>query len=550
MPDETPSTDPKSPAAPGAPTTRTAPAAGGTVHATPPPGRTQTVETAWAGHPGYTAPYATPPGFIGPRRPTLVERYWPKPATPPSVALLAACLAVGLVVASTFYAPRLGLQSGLVAAALTVVAVLATRGDDRPRSAYRTTAAGLAVALAWVPAVRDAAPTVALSVVGALGLALLAAADGRTWPSVFLTGPATAVASVRGALWAGSRFASVKRPAGLGPWLRGGALGLLVVWVVGALLASADSAFAAVVDAVVPSLDLESLPGRAVLLVIGAVFALALATLAASPPRWEAVRVPYRAGSTVEWAVPLVLVDAVLAVFVAVQAAVMFAARPDALLGTGTTAAERARQGFGQLVAVTLIAVVLLAWAGRRAGTDRSSGRRLLALLGGGLVVLVLVVVASALRRMALYEQYFGWTVLRLHVAAFEVWLAVVLVLCGLAWTVRRVDLVARGVVLAAAGALLGLNLLSPDAVAASANVDRYAATGKVDLAYLARLSDDAVPALTRLPAADKVTVLEGRVAKHDPWYAVNLSRLRAAGILPDTAPPSELGRLEIPDQS
>ncbi len=88
-------------------------------------------------------------------------------------------------------------------------------------------------------------------------------------------------------------------------------------------------------------------------------------------------------------------------------------------------------------VAVTLIAVVLLAWAGRRAGTDRSSGRRLLALLGGGLVVLVLVVVASALRRMALYEQYFGWTVLRLHVAAFEVWLAVVLVLCGLAWTVR-----------------------------------------------------------------------------------------------------------------
>lgn len=547
MPDETPSTDPKPGAAPTATPAATPTAA--TAYATP-PGQDRTVQTAWAGHPGYTAPYPTPPGFIGPRRPTLVERYWPKPAAPPSAALLAACLGVGLLVASTFYAPRLGLQSGLVAVALTVVAVLAARSDDRARSAYRTTAGGLAVALAWVPALRDAAPTVALSVVGALGLALLAAADGRTWPSVLLSGPATAVASVRGALWAGSRFASLERPAGLGPWLRGGALGLVVVWVVGALLASADSAFAAVVDAVTPSLDLQSLPGRAVLLVIGAVFALALATLAASPPRWEAVRVPYRAGSAVEWAVPLVLVDVVLAAFVAVQATVMFAARPDALLGTGTTAAERARQGFGQLVAVTLIAVVLLAWAGRRAGTDRSSGRRLLALLGGGLVVLVLVVVASALRRMALYEQYFGWTVLRLHVAAFEVWLAVVLVLCGLAWTVRRVDLVARGVVLAAAGALLGLNLMSPDAVAASANVDRYAATGKVDLAYLARLSDDAVPALTRLPSADQVTVLVGRVAQHDPWYAVNLSRLRAARILPDTAPPSELGRFEIPDQS
>lgn len=479
------------------------------------------------------------PVFIGPRPPTLLEKHWPAPQTAPSAALLAGCLGVGLLAAATLFAPRLGLQTGLLGSALAAVAVVAARREPAdPRataSRARTAYAVLAVALAWVPAVRDAGPSVALSVLGSLGLAVLAAADGRTWPSAVLAGPAAAVSSVRGLFWAARRLGRPGRPTGLLAWLRGGVVTVVVVWAVGALLASADSAFAAVVDAVTPHVDLGSLPGRAVVAAVFALAALTLATLAAAPPRWEAVRLPYRAGSKVEWVVPLAAVDVVLAAFVAVQATVLFAARPDALLGTGTTAAERARQGFGQLVAVTLITVVLLAWAGRRAGTDRASGRRLLAGLGGALVVLVLVVVASALRRMALYEQAFGWTVLRIHVAAFEVWLAVVLVLCGAAWLLRRTDLVARGVVVAAGAALLALNLASPDALAASANVQRYAATGKVDLAYLTRLSDDAVPALTRLPAADRATVLADRQPKDDPWYAVSVARLRAAAALDRT---------------
>jgi hypothetical protein len=491
--------------------------------------------TTYGPPPDGSMAYPPPAVLIGPRPPTFFERHWPAPQTAPSAALLAGCLAVGLLAAATLLAPRLGLQSGLLGSALAAVAVVAARReptDGRAPSLTRTAYATLAVALAWVPAIRDAAPTVALSVLGSLALAVLAAADGRSWPAVLLSGPASAAASFRSLFWAGRRLARLSRPTGIVAWLRGGVVALVVVWVVGALLASADAAFAALVDAVTPHVDLGSLPGRAVLVVVFTAGALTLATLAASPPRWDAVRLPYRAGSRVEWVVPLVAVDVVLAAFVAVQATVMFAARPDALLGTGTTAAERAREGFGQLVAVTVITVALLAWAGRRAGTDRSSGRRLLAVLGGGLVALVLVVVASALRRMALYEQAFGWTVLRIHVAAFEVWLAVVLVLCGAAWLLRRTDLVARGVVLAAGASLLVLNLASPDALAASANVDRYAATGKVDLDYLARLSDDAVPALTGLPSKDRLVVLGTRSPDDDPWYAVSVSRLRAAAVL------------------
>jgi len=480
--------------------------------------------------------YVRPP-VIGPVPPTLVQRYWPAPTTPPTLGVLVAAAATGLLLAATLFTDRLGLQSGLVASALTAVAVLATRrgrdaGDARrPRVSSRTAFTVLAVALGWVPAVRDGTPTVVLSVLGATGLAVLAAVDGRTWPAVLLAWPASAVACVRSALWAGTRLRTLRRPAGLAGWVRGVSVAVVSVWVFAALLSRADAAFAAVLDALLPSIDLSSLPERLVVLVIGAVAALTLAFSAVAPPRWEAVRVPYRAGPAVEWALPLGLVDVLLALFVCVQAAALFGGLPQGI-SDGVTPAERARQGFGQLVAVTLLAVVLLAWAGRRAGTDRSRHRRLLGVLGGGLVGLVLVVVASALRRMALYEQAFGWTVLRIHVAAFEVWLAVVLILCAGAWALRRTEFVARGVVLAAGAGLLVLNLAGPDALAAAANVDRFARTGKVDTGYLSRLSDDAVPALDRLPEPQRRRVLGDRSAQTDPWFAASVSRLRAAAIL------------------
>jgi hypothetical protein len=45
-------------------------------------------------------------------------------------------------------------------------------------------------------------------------------------------------------------------------------------------------------------------------------------------------------------------------------------------------------------------------------------------------------------------------------------------------------------------------------------------------------LSDDAVPALVRLPDAERALALAGRQPRSDPWYAANLARLRAAPLL------------------
>ena len=70
----------------------------------------------------------------------------------------------------------------------------------------------------------------------------------------------------------------------------------------------------------------------------------------------------------------------------------------------------------------------------------------------GALCVLTLVVVASALHRMDLYQQAYGFTVLRVLVDGFELWLGLVVVMLLVAgirlsgWWLPRAVLVSGAV--------------------------------------------------------------------------------------------------------
>jgi hypothetical protein len=194
--------------------------------------------------------------------------------------------------------------------------------------------------------------------------------------------------------------------------------------------------------------------------------------------------------------------------------------------------ADRAREGFWQLSAVTVATLAVLGWAGLRADRTSPRHRLLLAVTGGLLVALTLGVVASALHRMWLYEQEYGWTVLRLCVATFEVWLGAVLVTLAAAWARRRTAPVPPTVVVSAAVVLLGLAIAGPDALVARWNVERFRQNGKIDVEYLSHLSADAVPALRCLPGPLREQVLAEQKPRTDPWYAVNVARERANAAL------------------
>ncbi len=321
-----------------------------------------------------------------------------------------------------------------------------------------------------------------------------------------------------------------KRQRRMFPVLRGVLLALPVLVVFTALLVSADLVFAHYVDRL---LALEFLPeldeliGRSILIGMaawglggGLVYALVwrpagretAETDQSALENWVQ-DLPRQYGLGMGEAVTvLALVNALFLTFVVVQFTYLFGGERHLNL-EGITYAEYARSGFFELVAVavlTLALVLALNWITRRASKGQI---RLFNGLSSGLVLLVLVLLVSAWRRMGLYEATFGYTELRLYVFVFMVWLAALLFwfLLTLWRSPHRFTL---GLMTAAMGCLITLNLLNPDAFIVRQNLARYGETGDLDAAYLTTLSADAVPelvaALTQVQGDDQLVLTPG----------------------------------------
>ena len=213
----------------------------------------------------------------------------------------------------------------------------------------------------------------------------------------------------------------------------------------------------------------------------------------------------------------------------AAQLTVMFGGHAYLARTTGITYAEYVHQGFAQLCAATVLTLGVVGAAAAKARRATPRDRLTLRLALGVLCALALVVVGSALYRMHVYEEAYGFTRLRLLVSVFEGWLGLVFLLVLVAGVRMRAAWLPMATVVAAALALLGLAWLNPDAYIASHNIARFHETGKLDTTYLAGLSADAVPQLAGLPG-DVAACARGD-AGQDDWLAWNLGRSRAAQV-------------------
>ncbi len=477
--------------------------------------------------------------------PSSPGRALPRPATDPLAAELARVWPDhGRAVAAPV--PLLSLVAGLVGAVLlvdnppglgVVLTGLAVGVAVIPAARHRLGAheigySALAVLLLALVMVRDAPWFVALCLLGVAGVASYALAPGRTLVGGVLGGVSLPLAALRCLPWL--RRGVQPRAGGVArswlPALRIGALTAVLLLVFGSLFAAADAAFAALV----PEVRVGLLPVRLVALVAVAGVALSAAFVGAAPPRWDVLAPsPGRPVRVVEWLVPIAVLDVLFVTFVTVQLTVLFGGHRHVLDTAGLTYAEYARGGFGQLVVVTLLTLSVVAatvrWAPRRTRAQRSALRLLL----GGLCALALVIVASALYRLHLYEEAFGFTRLRLFMNAFETWLGAVVVLVMAAGVRLRAAWLTRSLVASAAVGLLVLGAVDPDRFVAQRNIDRYRATGRLDVGYLQELSADAVPAVDRLPEPVRSCVLAGMTSAGPAGLAGwNLGRSRAADLL------------------
>ena len=254
-----------------------------------------------------------------------------------------------------------------------------------------------------------------------------------------------------------------------------GLVSVALLAVFGFLLAEADAAFAEVLSVLIPSIDgstsVQWLGSAAAAVVVTAAAAYGLLTGTTVPAPGSRLGLVRR----VEWALPVGGLVALFAGFVAVQATVLFGGGEHVAKTAGLTYAEYARAGFWQLLVVTGLTVIVVGVAAQIAPRATVSDRVLLRTLLGLLSALTLVIVASALSRMAAYEQAYGFTRQRLLVTVVRTVAG-----SGLPAHPRGRDQAAG--TMGAPGrprrgrrALLGLAVLNPDAFIAQQNVNRFA---------------------------------------------------------------------------
>ncbi|MDP2994074.1 MAG: DUF4173 domain-containing protein [Anaerolineales bacterium] len=285
--------------------------------------------------------------------------------------------------------------------------------------------------------------------------------------------------------------------------LRGVLIAIPIVAIFAALLSSADLVFAQRVQGFVKLFRLENFPEyifRCIYILIGAYALTGTILHAAQKSQDENLvgmdkpLVPSFLGFT-EAAVVLGAVVVLFALFAVVQFQYFFGGQTN--IGVqGYTFSEYARRGFGELVTVAFFSLLLFLSLSAVVKRQNQTQRWVFSGLGLGMVALVGVMLYSAFQRMMLYEAAYGFSRLRAYTHVFMIWLGVLLVVVVVLDILRKERTFALAALLASIGFAATLTLMNVDGFIVRQNVARAAAGADLDVAYLASLSSDSVPAL------------------------------------------------------
>lgn len=468
---------------------------------------------------------------------------WPERGLGPRPRLVVGSVALGAVAAVVLPYRNLGLGLLLV---LLLSAGLVLSGSVRLRERWTMASAAVGVGLASLVVVR-AAEWLTVIAVGVCGLLLMTALTGaRRLTSMVGAVASWVLAAVRGLPLLGRTLTAMSRVSALWPLVRTVAIALVAVVVFGGLFASGDAVFGSWADAIIPDMTVDTVDSIVLRTFVGFVVGgtvLAACYVAINPPRVDRLELP--AGQHVsrawEWLVPVGFVLGIFVAFVAAQATAMWGGHDYVQRTTGLTYAEYVHQGFGQLTTVTFLTLVTVVIAARKAPRETGRDQLVLRVTLGTLGGLALVVVASALYRMHVYQQAYGFTVLRVLVDAFELWMGLLLVLVLVAGIRLSARWLPRAALLSGALIVLALGLASPEAWVAQRNIDRYHASGQLDAVYLRELGPDATPAIRDgLPTRLAACITQDWSPSEDDWLAWNLGRARAAARSLPALDPSE----------
>jgi hypothetical protein len=254
----------------------------------------------------------------------------------------------------------------------------------------------------------------------------------------------------------------------------------------------------------------------------------------------------YKFGN-IEAGILFATLSALFLTFVVIQIKYLFAGH-DAITKLGYTYAEYAHKGFGELIAVALLTFSLIFLAEKYIERTEDRPSNVFKILTSILVLLILVIMASAFMRLGIYEQAYGFTLDRILVQAFIIWLAAVFLWlgCKIIKNVNDRSFI-FGLFLSITTFFILFNLINPDAFVTKQNINQFAKSGVLDTTYLASLSADAVPRLMSLLEIPGVKDKDGRELSKEvaialksyyeyssgySWKSFNVSRYKALQLI------------------
>ncbi|MCJ7625697.1 MAG: DUF4173 domain-containing protein [Anaerolineaceae bacterium] len=339
------------------------------------------------------------------------------------------------------------------------------------------------------------------------------------------------------------------------PVLRGLFLALPVVIVLGALLASADPIFSDRLDDILKIFDLSKL-GEYIfrmfyILILAYIFA-GLYLFAIHPKRKLEKPDPTQPwmktflGWT-EAAIILVCVDLLFALFVGIQFKYFFGGNAN-ITAAGYTFSEYARRGFGELVVVAVLSLLLYLALGTITRQEKRTAQRGFSVLSIALIGMVLVMLVSAFQRVILYENAYGFTRLRTYPHIFMVWLGILLAITVVFEIMHNRGRFALALLISSFGFCMTLGIINVDQLIVQQNITRTRNGEEIDGDYIRELSDDSVPALIEAynnpnlnqdvkdtlgaDLACRAVIAENGTKR--PWQSFHLSNFRTQRLLHD----------------
>ncbi|MDO9088348.1 MAG: DUF4173 domain-containing protein [Anaerolineaceae bacterium] len=341
----------------------------------------------------------------------------------------------------------------------------------------------------------------------------------------------------------------------LWPVLRGLLLALPIILVLAALLAGADPIFEQGLNKFLEIFRIENLAEyvfRTSNILFMAYLFIGVLVQAIYPAKQDPRPHPNQPSikkflGSMETSIVFGSINLLFAAFLVIQFRYFFGGEAN-ISETGFTYSEYARRGFGELITVAVLSLIIYYLFHSITRLESNNQKRRFSGLSILIFLQVLVMLVSSFQRLVLYENAYGFSRLRTYSHLFLPWLAVLIVFVIILEILQRQGHLAFTILAVAAGFVVTSIAFNIDGFIARQNIQRATLSEQegyaLDFYYISELSSDAVPVIldgfrtTTSPTRDLLGAdlacrwhtMQNQETR--PWQSFNLSFSRAKNLL------------------